>query len=350
MTYLIVQDWVNTSNNHAGIKYLCNQMAEMYPEKYKSIVIPTFYDNFRMSKNPIIRKVQSKIYKYKHYKYTASLCKRLKVILNQNDKVIIMEYMDTNLPMLQFTKDLRKYHPKIKIHAMAHLVPAKLDSYFPSDKDIKIWTEHIDVIYTLGHSLSDYLINRGVPSQKVYTTFHYVDSYYFNDSVIRNNLKPTVIAMGNQMRNIKLLQKIVIDNPNADFIICQGVNDMSSFFANSKNVKLIPFVEEQDLRTYMSKADISLNVMEDTIGSNVIVTSLAMGLAMICSDVGSIRDYCSESNTLFCNNENISDFSKAINILLNNRILLENMQRESYKRATTLTIEKFLDDIETIDL
>ena len=49
----------------------------------------------------------------------------------------------------------------------------------------------------------------------------------------------------------------------------------------------------------MANADISPNVMEDTVGSNVIVTSLAMGLAMICSNVGSIKDYCDDSNTIF---------------------------------------------------
>ena len=36
MIYLICQDWSNTSNNHAGIKYLCNQIQEMYPESYKT--------------------------------------------------------------------------------------------------------------------------------------------------------------------------------------------------------------------------------------------------------------------------------------------------------------------------
>lgn len=46
----------------------------------------------------------------------------------------------------------------------------------------------------------------------------------------------------------------------------------------------------------MAKADLSLNVMEDTVGSNVITTSMAMGLGLIVTDVGSIRDYCDESN------------------------------------------------------
>lgn len=348
MNYLICQDWINTSNNHAGIKYLCNNIAERFPEKYKSIVIPPFCNNFKMSKNPIIRRIQSKVCKYKHYKYTMFLYDILKNELHPHDKVIIMEYMDTSLSMLPFAKKLKKNMPQISLHVMAHLVPSKLDLYFPSNKDIKNWTEHVDMIYTLGHSLSNYFISRGVPPEKMFTTFHYVDYYYFNKNPVRNHERPTVIAMGNQMRNIDLLQKIVSENPSVDFIICQGVNDMRGYFANKKNVNLIPFVEESELRNYMNQADISLNVMKDTIGSNVIVTSLAMGLAMICSDVGSIRDYCNESNTLFCHNENISDFSKAITTLLNDRKMLADMQRKSYERATELTIERFIQSIESL--
>ena len=50
MNYLICQDWTNTSNNHAGIKYLCNQLQTMYPSSYTSITIPDFtYTNSKMN-------------------------------------------------------------------------------------------------------------------------------------------------------------------------------------------------------------------------------------------------------------------------------------------------------------
>jgi glycosyltransferase involved in cell wall biosynthesis len=106
-------------------------------------------------------------------------------------------------------------------------------------------------------------------------------------------------------------------------------------------VTLIPFVPEPELRLYMEHSDISLNVMQDTIGSNVIVTSLAMGLAMVCSDVGSIRDYCDEENAIFCENSSVESFSKAINLLSSNRQLLMNMKTSAQKRSLSFSIEKF---------
>ena len=90
----------------------------------------------------------------------------------------------------------------------------------------------------------------------------------------------------------------------------------------------------------MLESDISLNVMDDTIGSNVIVTSLAMGLALICSDVGSIRDYCDESNTIFCENS-VDSFCEAIRSLSCNRQLVFDMKCAAHKRAESLTISIF---------
>ena len=81
------------------------------------------------------------------------------------------------------------------------------------------------------------------------------------------------------------------------------------------------------------------------LGSNVIVTSLAMGLAMICSDVGSIRDYCDESNTIFCQNNDVSQFSDAITILSQNRNKLAAMQKSAIQKSKLLTIERFAQEL-----
>lgn len=54
MIYLICQNWSNTSNNHAGIKYLCLRLEKRYPDTYKTFVIPDFYSG--ISKNRVVRK------------------------------------------------------------------------------------------------------------------------------------------------------------------------------------------------------------------------------------------------------------------------------------------------------
>ena len=46
MIYLVVQDWSNTANNHAGIKYLCNRLQQKHPDEFEVISIPDFYQGF----------------------------------------------------------------------------------------------------------------------------------------------------------------------------------------------------------------------------------------------------------------------------------------------------------------
>ena len=345
MIYLICQDYINTTNNHAGIKYLCKEIEARNPSLFKTYVMPYFLDQTKVSKYKLICYIEYKIADLRHKKYVQKFSKEFLGQISAADVVIIMEYMDMSYMFYSLVKEIKQKDKNTRIFGMVHLVPQKLEKAFPN-KLFLDWALSVDKIITLGTSLTNYFIEKGVPKQRVHTTFHYVDSYYSRvDDDVCDIERLKVIAMGNQMRNIELLHRIVNDNPQVDFIICQGVNHFEYLFEKTSNVKLIPFVPENELREYMSESDVSLNVMDDTIGSNVIVTSMAMGLTMICSDVGSIRDYCDESNCVFCNNDDKDSFSKAIDLLSRNKTLCKKMKGESVRLSKRLTIDNFIKDI-----
>jgi hypothetical protein len=94
----------------------------------------------------------------------------------------------------------------------------------------------------------------------------------------------------------------------------------------------------------MQSCDVSLSVMEDTVGSNVITTGLATGLVQVVSDVGSIRDYCDEENSFFCNQ--IYDFVHSLHTLANDRQQLERMKKQAVLKAQQFSIEKFQEEFE----
>jgi glycosyltransferase involved in cell wall biosynthesis len=95
---------------------------------------------------------------------------------------------------------------------------------------------------------------------------------------------------------------------------------------------------EEELLGRMQGADVSLSIMDDTIGSNVIGTSLACGLPQIVSDVGSIRDYCSEKNAIFCND--VDSFVESIQTLSENPTLCQEMGFDARKKAETISLEQ----------
>lgn len=341
MYYLICQDWWNTSKNHAGIKYLCLYLEQNYPTEFKSVVITK--KRTKLSNSFIVNKFRNFKFKLHQWKISNAAASKLISQLSSDDKVILMEYFDVNVNQYIIAKKIRKKYPNILIYAMSHLVPLKIDQTFP-DKLFLKWQRVVDVIITLGSSLTDYYKSRGVSDKKLMTTFHYVDDFYLKHEIIKHK-NFTVIAMGNQMRDVNLLSEIVKSNPDVNFIICQGVNDLSKMFT-MKNVELVPFVSENELLDLMKSADVSLNVMYDTIGSNVIVTSLGMGLAMLCSDVGSIRDYCDENNTIFC--KTLDDFNSAIQFLKSNPDKLMLLRHSSKEKALNYTIEKFYNTIKML--
>jgi glycosyltransferase involved in cell wall biosynthesis len=125
-----------------------------------------------------------------------------------------------------------------------------------------------------------------------------------------------------------------------------GGANLTEHFAGLENVKLYGFLSEDELLALMQSCSVSLSVLEDTIGSNVITTSLAVGLAQVVSDVGSIRDYCSTDDTIFCSDTD--SYINAIQKLDNDRALLLDMQSSAFQKSVSFSKELFLEDFTKI--
>jgi glycosyltransferase involved in cell wall biosynthesis len=267
--------------------------------------------------------------------------------ITSKDRIFLREYLHKERNQHIFARVLRFFFKdKIHIFAMVHLFPSKLQSWF-SDSEFLIWCHPVDKIITLGSSLSAFLSTKGISEDKIITSFHYVDREFYRAEIISKPLsKLRIISMGNLYRDYETL-KIITDNlPDAEFYICKGHDSIDHLFLQAKNVKLFGYIEENELKNLMSQSDVSLNVLFDTIGSNVITTSLSMGLAIVTSDVGSIRDYCDETNTIFCRNS--VDFVNAIKKLNQNREILNDFKNSSLKKSERLSIESFNNEMKKL--
>lgn len=354
MKYLIVQDWKPTHGNHAGMVHMCQMLVDRYPDQYQMFVkeepvcppkrkgLLSIYDKackvlrYDNDSNPVNHYLSDTF--YKEY---LELCKPMFEKLKDSDEIFLLEYLTPDAPQLKLAKYIREHFPKVKIYALSHLTVIDQKHYSLGRGNVAMkWTEPIDKVLTLGSSLSNYFQGCGINSDKISTGFHYVDSSYYHKSEKLLNHRPlTIIAMGAMKRNYPLLSQIVKDCSQVHWIICRGRNkDVDSLFAETGNVDLKGFLSEDELRHQMDISDISINIMEDTIGSNVVTTSMAMGLAMVASDVGSIRDYCTEANTIFCENTPKS-FIKAISTLVNDDEKVLKMKKASIELSKRLTIE-----------
>jgi glycosyltransferase involved in cell wall biosynthesis len=96
-------------------------------------------------------------------------------------------------------------------------------------------------------------------------------------------------------------------------------------------------LSEKEYLRKMQDSDISLSVFDDTVGSNVITTSLSCGLPQVVSDVGAIRDYCSEENAIFC--KTVGEYVQAIYFLSQNREKCLQMGLSARKKAEEISLE-----------
>ena len=117
-----------------------------------------------------------------------------------------------------------------------------------------------------------------------------------------------------------------------------GMKDLNFLFEQSPNVILNRFLPENEMRLHMQKAHVSLSVFDDMVASNVITTSLACGLPQVVSDEGSVRDYCSEKDTIFC--RTTEDFIEGIHRLREDEERRIQMGRNARQKAEEISLEK----------
>lgn len=346
MKYLIVQQWISTKGNHAGMVHMCDMLVEHYPGQYIKIeksqpIAPT------PRKNKIIRKLMSvydkKQYALAYFNEYLKICQPMFEKLQAGDEVFLLEYNWPDTTQYELACYIRKNFLGVRIYALSHITPTLFSRQKGIRKRILKWDKPIDKQLTLGSSLSEYFESLGISKEKISTGFHYVDNYYYhkNSKDIKPTDKLTIITMGALQRDYNMLAEIVKQCPNANWIICRGrKTEVDDYFTGLNNVDLKGFLAEDELRHFMDISNASLNVLEDTVGSNVITTSMAMGLVIIASNVGSIRDYCDESNSVLSNNV-VEDFVHAIKSINTHKI--QDMQHSSLNKIGTITISRVND-------
>jgi glycosyltransferase involved in cell wall biosynthesis len=314
--YTIVYKWDSTSNNHAGMYYFATRLAS----KYSEVVIlnePSYspdYDSFKIKFRKIIWFLKISI-------------KLIFCSSSKTDSIFFLEYLGNGWQK-NISRFVRFFNGRIKIFAITHLPIYFLNEAGYNNQELRKDCNLVDELIVLGSSLKNNLREVGVTS-KIHVIHHYVDRSFYIPSVISSPVI-TLIAYGNMMRDFDLLYKIIstVNTLDLKIIVCLGKLTDHWGFCILKNIEVYNYLPEEILLEKIQSADINLSVMTDTIGSNTIVSSMSCGLAQICSDVGSIRDYCNDSNALFCNNVEDS-FVQAIKKLTSNLELLRTMKMNS---------------------
>jgi glycosyltransferase involved in cell wall biosynthesis len=330
-TYIVYYTWSNTASNHAGMAYLVKKLNRAFPKHIKLIEIPR-----RINKWPL--KLQRI-----HFYFLAIY---LKVFLTKSDKVLFMEYLgNVSGNQTGLAIKLREWGVKNKLFGLVHLSGSNLIELYGTTEYIKQGADAVNNILVFGSSLADFFIGLGY-KHKITTTFHYVDTNYYKPSKEPKLGMLQVIIVGSIKRNFNKIREIIKECNEINFHICQGNKDLSAYFPPEENVKLYNFLSESELLSLMQTCQVSLNILEDTVGSNVITTSMACGLVNVVSDVGSVRDYCNNRNAMLCKKD--EDYINALLELAKNEKLVKELSLDSVSCSQKINLEKSIGFFETI--
>jgi len=318
-------EWPNVRGNHTGMAYFAECLKKYSRSEVKLIRTLRKYSSWR----EIVKRL-----------WRESVIKYIRFVLQPDDIFLFMEYINpSQVPgdHCAIASDLRKKGVNNKFIGLVHLPGRVLMENLGKDY-IQSAVSNVDLIVVMGSNLARFFDELGC-GNKVKLTFHYVDDHFYRPAKKKANKKNiVVIASGYLFRNTIMLAEIIKQCPDITFDICMGYMKLDPMFNKFQNAIINKFLPEEEILKKMQQADASLSVFDDTVGSNVIVTSLACGLPQVVSDVGAIRDYCSEENAIFC--KTVDEYVQAIHFLSQNREKCLQMGLSARKKAEEISLEK----------
>ena len=286
LTYIVYYDFAITSGNHAGMSHLARLIGK---ERSEVRLIKSIPHQFRFGTAFALL-------------YAISLAVYFKFKLKKEDQVFFFEYLTKGVAHQDLTaRWMKRLRISNALLGLVHLSGNHLLEKYKTEEQIRIKLKPLSKVFVFGSSLERFL-RRACYQKEIVTTFHYVDNHYYRPLPAKQVQTPElrVICMGGLKRNFRLLKTVIAAMPEVHFNILKGNYDLKTEFEDCRNVTLHGYLTEDVMRSLMQECDVSLSVMEDTVGSNVITSSMAVGLVQVVSDVGSIRDYCNEENSFLC--------------------------------------------------
>lgn len=333
--YVLFYDYLHTSGNHAGMAHLARTLRHS---------------------NSRIRLIKHPIQEYKGgwivaLGYAWIMAVYLRLVLRSGDQVVFFEYLSGDFGFQDtIARLLRKWRVSNFFSGIVHLGGDQLLELYKSHAGIKERLDLIDRVLVFGSSLRFFLQEQVRYRGEVIQTFHYADVDYYkplSEGPKDHNSRLQVLFLGAIKRNIAQLADIIGRvGDGIDFHICVGKHKGYPQLSKFPQVTEYGYLNEGELLELMRRCDVNLSVFYDTVGSNAITGTLAVGLAQVASHVGSIEDYGDSSNAIWC--DSTADFTVALRTLKDDPQRLQSMKLSARRMAERISLPQFVSYFNTL--
>jgi glycosyltransferase involved in cell wall biosynthesis len=251
--------------------------------------------------------------------YVQGLC-GMKLLQNKREIKVPIGINFHGLEMFQKTADL-----KSKLQQKLFTKPV-LDS-------LKL----ADVVFSLGGKLTDILISKGIsPNKIIEIPIGIDDSWLTEKEEIKNQTKRTFIFIGRYERRkgIEEITKVLNESSEIDFEFHFIGNIPDSKKQSSKKIHYWGSIsEESKIKSILKQSDVLICPSYSEGMPTVILEAMAMGLAIIASDVGAVNEQVDNNNGILISPGNKKELQKVIKefVEMENKKLLK-MKMNSIKK------------------
>jgi len=243
-------------------------------------------------------------------------------VLSRKNSIVHYLYGDSAVGLIPYIHNLLPGKLILTIHAC------------PSDYKEVIQFPHllkkIDGLILLGSNQKEYLEAMQFDSEKMHVIPHGVNLEFFTPMENKlDNDDLQVLLVGNWRRNFELYRK-VIETCQAEKIIFHVVTQQFNHehFRGLSNVKLYSAISDQSLKDLYQTTDVLFMALTDAVANNVLLEAAACGLPIICEDIGAVKEYFSEEEVLYFEQNAVQQAIDILKASNQNRTLL-NLKRDN---------------------
>ena len=272
----------------------------------------------------------------------AAMAAELKVamrILGESGSIFHYLYGETTY---HYTGRLNN-HNNNRIVATFHLPPIGIQAAWLIDSPLK----QLSAAICVGSSQLEYL-GKIVGHDKVFLNPLGVDLEYYTAPDFESRDPNLCIFIGENYRDFPtlrgMIELVAYLRPKTRFI---GVIPAHSFdlIGEHPNITLLSKVPESKLLELYRTASLMVLPLKDATANNAVLESMACGLPMVITDIGSVRDYVSEDCAVLVPPSNACLMAKTVLGLLEEQKVRQRMAEKAREHAQKFSWPKVADQL-----
>ena len=142
----------------------------------------------------------------------------------------------------------------------------------------------------------EWLVQAGVPKERIHTVHHGVDTEYFLPVESKRQGKFRILVLGSWRRDFETYEQIFRAIPTQEVEFrCRMEKPWMTRWQCFPNFTPLPALSDEELLREYQASDCFLFAAEDSTANNALIEAMACGLPVVASKVGGIPEYLGQS-------------------------------------------------------